>query len=113
MSADDHDLWSICLFRAANLAESLKAVLVRKPDVEQYHIVVGIAYEFQRFGGCGAGGYKVTFFAQDAFERLSYLCLIVDDQYVVHAVILPVASSAVASGSISDAVLSSMMNFAP
>ncbi len=68
----------------ADLAEDVEAVAVGEPDVEEDGLEVGVAEEGAGFGDGAGGGDGVVLFAEDGFEGLADVGLVVDDEDVVH-----------------------------
>ena len=68
----------------ANMREQLEAVAVGEPDVEEDGVEVGVAEEGAGFGDGAGGGDGVVLFAEDGFEGLADVGLVVDDEDVIH-----------------------------
>ena len=69
---------------AVDFGEDVEAVAVGEPDVEEDGLEVGVAEEGAGFGDGAGGGDGVVLFAEDGFEGLADVGLVVDDEDVVH-----------------------------
>ncbi len=82
VAGDDDDL-RLAIERV-NLLQHFEAIAVGKPDIQQHDIVGGVTDQHQALAaGCGSGD-EVALFAQDLFQRIADLRLVVDDEDVVH-----------------------------
>ena len=79
VARDDDHLGHVGRVHLANLAQGVEAIAIGQPDIEQHDVVGGIAQQGQRLARGGRGGDDVTFFFENALERLADLSLVVDD----------------------------------